>query len=130
MTKQQTRLEEEGISKRKELNLKNDFQREQDKNYSEKHDSALTHDDKNHPHGKGTNSGGHGFSIPNRKKSKTSYEPQILSEEGGGSYDIHGINSSTGRNYLKRISLYSKDNQYGPNSIDDSANIEDGQYHI
>lgn len=129
--KQQTRLEEEGISKRKELNLKNDFQREADKNYSEQHDSAFTHDDKNHPHGKGSkNKLSQTFLTPNRKASKDGYSELINTEEGGGSYDIYGTNSSSGREYLKRISLYNKDNQYGRASIDDSANIEDGQYFV
>ena len=48
----------------------------------------------------------------------------------GGSYDINGRNGVGGRNFLKTISIYNEENQYGPNLIDTTANEQDGQIII
>ena len=48
----------------------------------------------------------------------------------GGSYDINGRNGVGGRTFLKNISLYNEENQYGPNLIDTTANVQDGQIII
>jgi hypothetical protein len=47
---------------------------------------------------------------------------------GGGAYDIHGRNGVGGRNRLMTYNIYNNDNAYGPDSVDSSMNIEDGQY--
>ena len=45
----------------------------------------------------------------------------------GGSYDINGRNGVGGRTFLKNISIYNEENEYGVNSVDTTANVEDGQ---
>ena len=45
----------------------------------------------------------------------------------GGIYDIEGRNGVGGRNYLKAISKYNEENQYGVNSVNTALNILDGQ---
>lgn len=125
----QSRLEEEAIILRKETLVKNDYQTG-DTEYNEKHSNALSHDDENHPLGKGTGSGGHTYSIPNSNKSKTMYEYQIDTQNGGGSYDKFGRNGVGGRQRSQIINLYSPDKAYGPDSIDTSANINDGQFSL
>jgi hypothetical protein len=48
-------------------------------------------------------------------------------DEGGGLYDIKGRNEIGGRERLMAISIYNKDNQYGPALVDTSLNVADGQ---
>lgn len=130
---QQTRLEQEGIDKRNETMRGNVFYsvKEAEKNYSDKHDTARTHDDDKHILGKGTGHGGHTYVVPGESKSKTMINKSNFdTENGGGAYDIHGRNNVGGRNFLKKISKYGPDKQYGIGSIDTSANIEEGQYRI
>lgn len=82
------------------------------------------------PLGKGTNSGGHTFSIPDQGLPTDLIVPQIDTENGGGSYDIHGRREfSSGRNYLQNISLYTKNREYNRDSVvlDD---LIDGQYFV
>lgn len=82
------------------------------------------------PLGKGTNSGGHTFSIPDQGLPTDLIVPQIDTENGGGSYDIHGRREfSSGRNYLMNISLYNKNHEYNKGSVvlDD---LIDGQYFV
>ena len=83
----QSRLETEGLSKRKETLVKNDFTPKSE-HYSSSHDMAKTHDDNKHPLGKGLDNGGHTHTIPNPKKSKTAIDKsQFNTEKGGCSYD-------------------------------------------
>lgn len=127
---QQSRLEQEGISKRKETIIKNDFSSKTEP-YSDSHELARTHDDQNHPLGKGTGEGGHTYTIPDGRKSKTAIDrSQFNTENGGGSFDKFGRNNSGGRNFLQKISLYGPDKQYGPDSIVCDENINDGQVVI
>jgi hypothetical protein len=46
---------------------------------------------------------------------------------GGGLYDIKGRNEIGGRERLMAISIYNKENQYGPALVDTSLNVADGQ---
>jgi hypothetical protein len=123
---QQVKLEKEAIAKRNELALKNDFSKNGEE-YSSLHDTALTHNDDKHALGKGSGHGGHTYATPGVSKTMINRD-QFDTENGGGAYDIHGRNNVGGRNYLKKISIYNQDRQYGINSIDMSANIKDGQY--
>ena len=51
-------------------------------------------------------------------------------ENGGNCYDINGRNGVGGRNWSKINSMYTEENPYGANSVDTSANIDDGQYYF
>lgn len=124
----QTCLEKVGIEKRHDTIIKNDYNIEDQ--YSQLHKDALSDGD---PLGKGSGHGGHTHYIPdcNKPSSMMDYSNFDTDAENiGGSYDINGRNGIGGRNYLKTISLYNEENQYGPNLIDTSANVEDGQIII
>lgn len=126
--KKQSALEEKGIAKRHEEIVRSDYNINDA--YSDSHEDALSNpDDVNKIHGKGTGSGGHQHYVPDSSKPSTLFNYSNLdTSNGGGAYDIHGRNEQGGRNRLLKINLYNKDNAYGPNSIDTSANIEDGQF--
>lgn len=126
--KKQSRLEEEAISARHEQIVRSDYNKSDA--YSESHEDALSDpNNENKPLGKGTNSGGHQHYIPDASKPKTLYNYSNLdTTSGGGSYDIYGKNQISGRNRLVGYNIYNKDNAYGPESVDTSANINEGQY--
>lgn len=125
--KGQSRLEQEAISKRKEIFAGEDFSPKTDP-YSAEHDTALTHDDDKHEKGKGTGEGGHTFSVPGSGSKTAIDRSQFNTEDGGGSFDKFGRNNTGGRKWLQTIGLYGPDRQYGTNSIRTDANIADGQY--
>lgn len=121
----QTCLEKNAISKRQEELVRNDYTRFEE--YSETHPDALSTGD---PLGKGSGNGGHLHSIPNCDLPKGMMDYSNIdtrSENIGGSYDINGRNGIGGRNFLRTISLYNEENEYGVNYVDTTANIEDGQ---
>jgi hypothetical protein len=129
----QSNLEKIGIERRNEYELvRNDIKKS--KPYDVDHDTAVWHEgDITKPLGKGTRSDGHQHSIPQayNELTKNQIRPQLDTENGGGAYDINGRPGvGGGRKWLQIINLYDKDNQYGVNSIDTSANIEDGQIFI
>jgi hypothetical protein len=129
----QSNLEKIGLERRNEHELiRNDIKK--NKPYGVDHELAQWHEgDENHPLGKGTNSGGHQHSLPQEynELTRNQIKPQIDTENGGGSYDINGrAGVDGGRRWLQTINLYNKENQYGINSIDTEANIEDGQVYI
>lgn len=105
-----------------------------DKNrfYSESHEDAISNpSDTNKPLGKGTGNGGHQNYKPNSNMPSTGYYYDSLNtSEGGGSYDIYGKDGKSGRERLTNFNIYNKSNSYGPNSIDTSLNIEEGQYSL
>lgn len=124
----QTCLEKNGIERRQEELVRNDYNRTDD--YNDRHPDALSTGD---PQGKGSGNGGHTHSIPNCDLPKGMYNYSSIdtvSENIGGSYDINGRNGIGGRTFLKNISLYNENNQYGINSVDTTLNIEDGQIVI
>ena len=124
----QSTLEVKGIEKRHEELIRSDYNKGDF--YSESHEDALSNpEDEKKALGKGTGSGGHQHYIPDHSKPSTLFNYSNLdTSRGGGAYDIHGRNEQGGRNRLVKINLYNKDNAYGPNSVDTSLNIEDGQY--
>lgn len=128
---EQSRLEKEGIAARKTTINENEFNSKTEP-YSNGHDAAITHNDNKHAHGKGTGSEGHTFTIPDGSKSKTAIDrSQFDTENGGGSYDIYGIDgtgSSTGRKRLQEINLYGPRRAYG--KVNTEANLKEGQFSI
>jgi len=124
----QTCLEKNAIEKRQEELVRNDYSKVDE--YSDMHPDALSNGD---PMGKGSGNGGHLHSIPNCNLPKSMMDYSNIdtrSENIGGSYDINGRNGIGGRNFLKTISLYNEVNEYGPNYVDTTLNIEDGQIVI
>lgn len=124
----QSNLEYKGIEKRKESIVKNDYNINDE--YSQTNKDALSDGD---PQGKGSGSGGHTHYLPDNSKPTSLYNYSNFdtrSEKIGGSYDINGRNGNGGRNYLKNISKYNSENQYGVNSVNTQLNILDGQIVI
>jgi hypothetical protein len=129
----QSNLEKIGFERRNENELiRNDIQKNQP--YGADHDKAMWHgeEDESHPLGKGTGDGGHQHSVPMEynEMSRNQIRPQFNTEEGGGSYDIHGRQGVGGRQWLQSISIYNRENQYGLNSVNTEENIADGQYFV
>lgn len=124
----QSNLERKGIEERHSQIIRSDYGKSNE--YSASHEDALSNpNDNTKVQGKGTNSGGHQHYVPDYTKPSTLFNYSNLdTSAGGGAYDIYGRNEQGGRERLVKINLYSKDNAYGPDSVDTSANIEDGQY--
>jgi hypothetical protein len=118
----QTCLEKKGIEARGEALVRNDYSRIDE--YSDLHSDALSNGD---PQGKGTGIGGHTHSTPDSSRPSTIDYSNFDTMNGGGLYDIEGRNGVGGRNFLMNISVYNAQHEYGPNSVDTSANISDGQ---
>ncbi len=123
----QSNLEKTGFEKRQELEVRNDYTRNDE--YKETHKDAISDGD---PLGKGTRHGGHTHVIPSDDKSViTGYNyHQLDTQHGGGLYDIKGRNGIGGREYLAAISKYNEEHPYGDTSVDTSLNIKDGQYFV
>lgn len=116
----QSRLEKEGFIKRPELEMMNTYQDDVNE-YSSEHKNAKSDGDVK---GKGVGTATHPYLLPNELESKTSYKPTIITNDGGGALDI------AQRELLENINIYSKENQYGPQSVDTSKNVADGQYVV
>ena len=114
---QQSYLEINGIEARDNNMVKNDYVTKNE--YSELHSDAISNGD---PLGKGTLIGGHTHSTPDMSKPSVISYANFDTTQGGGLYDIEGKGGIGGRNFLKNISKYNAEHQYGPNSIDTSAN--------
>lgn len=124
----QSSLEIKGIEKRQEGLVRNDYTKNDE--YSQTHPDAISNGD---PQGKGSGHGGHTHYIPDNTVPQTLMDYSNFDTNAsniGGSYDINGRNGVGGRNYLKAISKYNEESQYGPNSVDESLNILDGQVII
>ena len=122
----QTCLEKKGIEARNESLVRNDYTRIEE--YSSIHPDALATGD---PQGKGTGHGGHTHSVPDcEKPSSIVYTNFDTSENAGGLYDIEGRNGVGGRTFLKNISVYNENYEYGPTLIDTRLNVEDGQIRV
>ena len=121
----QTCLEVKGIEARNESLVRNDYTRNDE--YSSTHPDALSNGD---PLGKGTGHGGHTHSIPDCTRPSSIDYSNFDTTNGGGIYDIEGRNGVGGRNFLETISVYNETHEYGPNSVDTSANVADGQIVI
>lgn|SRR5574344_1166677 len=122
----QTCLEKRGIEERNKEIVRSDYNIEDE--YSEHHKDALSDGD---PQGKGTGSAGHGHSLPDCTGSINMINYNDFdTENGGGSYDIHGRNGVGGREAAMNISIYNAATPYGENLIDTSVNQADGQYVV
>ena len=128
----QSPLEIKGFQKRDELLVRNDYTKNEE--YNETHKDAISDGD---PQGKGTGHGGHTHVIPNHElamndENSVWYSPynysQFDTEHGGGQYDIEGRNGIGGRNWIKAISKFNEENQYGLNYVDTSLNVAEGKY--
>jgi hypothetical protein len=121
----QTCLEVKGIEARNEALVRNDYNRVDE--YSATHKDALSDGD---PQGKGTGHGGHIHTVPDCTKPSAIDYSAFDTERGGGLYDIEGYNGVGGRIFLKNISVYNENYEYGANLVDTSANVADGQVRI
>lgn len=113
----QSYLEINGIESRNKSIVSNDYTTQDE--YSALHSDAISNGD---PLGKGTLVGGHTHSTPDGSKPSVINYSNFDTTQGGGLYDVEGRNGIGGRNFLKNISKYNAENQYGPNSVDTSAN--------
>jgi hypothetical protein len=117
---QQSRLEKEAFIKRPELEMMNTYQDDINE-YSSEHKNAISDGDVK---GKGVGGSAHPYLLPNPDEPKTSYKPTLRTDDGGGALDI------AQRETLENINIYSRENQYGPNFVDTSKNVADGQYVV
>ena len=126
----QSYLEIKGREERNNEIIRSDYNKNDA--YSSSHEDALSNPDKtDKPLGKGTGSAGHQAYVPDYSKSPYSYNYSSLdTSKGGGSYDIYGRDENGGRERLTKINIYNKEYSYGPNLIDTSTNIKDGQYKM
>jgi len=116
----QTYLEQEAIKKRKELDILKDYNK--DNQYGPNHPDAISDGD---AQGKGTNSGGHGFTLPDHTKSKKMIDySNFDTVNGGGKYDIEGFNNHGGRRKSLTQRLYSAEKPYEYQNINTDANID------
>lgn len=121
----QSCLEVKGIERRQEELVRNDYTREEE--YNATHPDAISDGD---PQGKGSGYGGHTHYVPDCTKPESLIDYSNFDTHStniGGSYDINGRNGVGGRNFLKAISVYNEEHQYGLNSVDTTMNVQDGQ---
>lgn len=121
----QSRLESEAIDKRHELEVISDYQKNTNE-YGEQHQDALSNGD---PQGKGTGVS-MGYSVPGQTTNKGINYANIVTNSGGGLYDIEGRNGIGGRRYLETINMYNAENSYGVDSVDTSKNVAEGQFIV
>lgn len=125
----QTCLEKRGMEKRHEAILRNDYTANDA--YSAEHIDAISDGD---VQGKGTGHGGHGHWLPDCTKANDTVNmidySNFDTKHGGGKYDIEGRNETGGRNRLEAFSMYTKDKAYGPDLVDTSENVRDGQVYF
>ena len=133
----QTQLEKDGLKIRAgeqvrsdvvTSNIPNNTYNKSDE-YSARHKDALADGD---TRGKGTGHGGHTHSVPNFSLPKNLYNYSDIdtSDKAGDAYDQNGRNGLGGRRFLQTINIYGPNNEYGPNIVDTSANVADGQVKI
>jgi len=122
----QTCLEKRGIEERHKEITRSDYNIEDQ--YGPTHKDALSDGD---PQGKGTGHGGHTHYLPDCTKPTGMIDySNFDTEHGGGQYDIEGRNNISGRKRALAISMYNKENMYGPTIVDTSVNRSDGQYFV
>ena len=128
------RLAEEGVDYREnKIPGKNKYSQEISE-YDSEHEDAKTHDDENHPWGKGTGKS-MGYAVRNLSAPKTQMNYSTVdTRHGGGSYDKFGtkgvdkaFQGDSGRNYLQNLNEYSPENEYGKNSVDIDTRVK-GQF--
>ena len=128
------RLENEGKDYRKNsIPGKNRYSVELSE-YDESHEDAKSHDDAEHPWGKGTGKA-LGYAVRNLSAPKTQIDySNVDTKNGGGSYDKFGtkgvskaFQGDSGRNFLEKINIYGPDKAYGKESVNIDEKIK-GQY--
>lgn len=123
----QSRLDNEAILYRKEKIETVDGYKSVVNEYNAEHENAKTHNDEEHPHGKGTGTSTmaavRDLSAP---KTQISYK-NIDTKNGGGSYDKFGRNGVGGRYAGELINIYNKENQYTKDSVDIDTSVR-GQF--
>jgi hypothetical protein len=125
----QTCLEKAGILERKDEIVRSDYNIEDQ--YSSTHKDAISDNDaqgKGHPTVKG-----HTHWLPScdgMPNNMIKYDNFATSPEDsiGGLYDIEGRAGIPGRKQQMARSMYTYEDQYGPTSVDTSANVSEGQY--
>lgn len=119
----QTCVESRAIEERHKQMARSDYNR--DNQYSGNHPDALANGDRN---GKGTGlSGGSKFWLPNCE-SEGMYDYSNFDtdpESGAGNED-----DNNARRTAMARSLYNSTNRYGVDSVDTSANVQEGQYQV
>ena len=124
----QSTLEIKGIDERHKEIVRSNYNKQD--SYDENHNDAISDpNDDTKIMGKGTNNGGHQHYVPDPTQKGYNYS-SLNTTDGGGAYDIHGRNGQGGRNRLLSINIYNKTNRYDFDSVDTSANIDEGQYII
>lgn len=120
----QSCLEKRGYEERHEEITRSDYNIENQ--YGVTHPNAVSDGDSK---GKGTKSGGHTHFLPNCQlpTNQINYS-NFDTENGGNCYDIKGRNGISGRERALATSMYNKENPYGANLVNTSANVNDGQY--
>lgn len=121
----QSRLETEGLSKRHELEVISDYQKNTNE-YNESHKDAMSDGD---PLGKGTGVS-MGFSVPGQTTNRGINYSNLNTKEGGGEYDIEGRLGVGGRIRSSVINLYNNEQSYGIESVDTSKNVAEGQFVV
>ena len=122
----QSCLEKKGIEERKEHIVRSDYNIEDQ--YSANHSDAKSNGD---PRGKGTGHGGFSHWLPDCSKPSSMIDySNFDTTNGGGSFDIDGRNGIGGRNYLKTISMYNENYQYGSHLVNTEENLNQGQYQM
>lgn len=128
------RLAEEGVEYReKNIPGKNRYSQEINE-YSGENEDALSHDDEQHPWGKGTGKS-MGYAVRNLSAPKTQMNySNVDTRNGGGSYDKFGtkgidkaFQGDSGRQFLQKLNEYSHENEYGKNSVDIDTKVK-GQF--
>ncbi len=125
----QTCLEKNGITTRHDQIVRSDYNFEDQ--YSSTHNDAISNGDvqgKGHPTVKG-----HTHWTPScdgTANNTIKYDNFATSPEDniGELYDIEGRAGLPGRKEQMVRSIYNYENSYGPNSVDTTANQQEGQY--
>ena len=104
--------------------------------YSKDNDSARSHNDESHPHGKGTGTD-MSYAVRNTDAPKTQINySNVKTDDAGGSYDRFGtkgvqgaFQGDSGRAFLEKVNIYGKDNAYGQDSVDIDTSVR-GQFIV
>lgn len=122
----QSYLEKKAIEERNNEIVKNDYDSENV--YGKTHKDAISNGD---VLGKGTNHGGHTYTLPDYSKGTHTIDySNFDTTNGGGLYDIEGRNNIGGRKKMVSISLYNSEKQYGLNYINSEENLKQGQFKL
>ena len=119
----QSCLEKRGIKGRHEQTIRSDYNR--DNQYSATHPDALSTGD---AQGKGTGSGGHGFTLPNCNGPIGAIDYSNFDTNP----DNHAGNNAdnAAREAAMVRSIYNAQQPYSARLVDTTANLREGQYRV